>query len=306
MAAGWRRWFVLEGRLRTLWRVLLFGVGFLALLQVGLILLAAVGEFPVAQDRLSGGLVVRATLALLAALCWGWVLLVGIDGRPPADLGFGLSPRVPTELLAGLAVGIAAILGTTALVSALGGYRYVAEAGTAAGWLAVAGSSLVAFALPAAAEEAVFRGYLFRTLIDGAGPFWATVLTSLVFALAHGGNPNVAGLGLLNIFLAGVLLAVAVLRTGSLWFASTLHLGWNWVMAGPLDLPVSGLESFDIPLYDVVAGSPAWLSGGAFGPEGGLAGTIAVTIGLTLVIRMTRPGSRLAGPPAHRRTGHGD
>jgi uncharacterized protein len=41
----------------------------------------------------------------------------------------------------------------------------------------------------------------------------------------------VAPLGLANIFLAGVMLAVAYLRTRSLWFATGVHLGWNWTMA---------------------------------------------------------------------------
>jgi hypothetical protein len=286
--------------------VLLFVAGFLLVLQTALVLLPSLSTLPVANDRLSPGLIAQAGLALIAALVTGWALLAWVDRRPLSELGFGLSRRVPLELAVGLGIGVAAILGTTALLAALGGYRLVPEPGSVAGWLAVAGTSLVAFAVPAAAEEAVFRGYLFRTLLDGAGPWVAVALTSLLFAWAHGGNPNAGALGLLNIYLAGVLLAVAVLRTASLWFASTLHLGWNWVMAGPLDLPVSGLESYDIPLYDVEIRGADWLTGGAFGPEGGLAGTIAVMVGIGLVLWTTRPGSRLAGTQADRRAGHGN
>ncbi len=286
--------------------MLAFVAGFILVLQVELLLLPGVAGVPIADDRLSAGLIAQAALGLAAALITGWALLAWVDRRPLAELGFGLSRRVPLELVAGLGVGTVAMLVTTALFAGLGGYRFVAEPGTTAGWLTVAAGSLVAFAVPAAAEEAIFRGYLFRAVVDGAGPWAAVALTSLLFALSHGGNPNAGPLGLLNIYLAGVLLAVAVLRTASLWFASALHLGWNWVMAGPLDLPVSGLESYDIPFYDVEARGADWLTGGAFGPEGGLAGTIAVAMGIALILWITRPGSRLAGSYADRRAGHGN
>jgi hypothetical protein len=44
-----------------------------------------------------------------------------------------------------------------------------------------------------------------------------------------------------------------------------------------LDTPVSGIP-FDIPLLDYNAGNPTWLTGGKFGPEGGLAASIALTL----------------------------
>ena len=39
---------------------------------------------------------------------------------------------------------------------------------------------------------------------------------------------------------------------------------------------MSGLP-FDIPYIDYRGGSPGWLTGGAFGPEGGLLATVALT-----------------------------
>jgi uncharacterized protein len=88
------------------------------------------------------------------------------------------------------------------------------------------------------------------------------------------------------------MLSLAVLWTGSLWFASALHLGWNWATVGLLDLPVSGWELFDAPLYDGAATGPRWLTGGEFGPEGGLVGTMAVVAGITLTWWYARPGAR--------------
>ena len=56
-----------------------------------------------------------------------------------------------------------------------------------------------------------------------------------------------------------------------MWTAFGAHLGWNATLAA-LAAPVSGLP-FDIPYIDYRMGGPAWLTGGAFGPEGGLLAT---------------------------------
>jgi uncharacterized protein len=62
----------------------------------------------------------------------------------------------------------------------------------------------------------------------------------------------------------------------SLWFATAVHLGWNWTMASLFDLPVSGIAMFQTPLYEPVTRGDTWVGGGTFGPEGGIAGTIGL------------------------------
>ncbi|MGH7460588.1 MAG: lysostaphin resistance A-like protein, partial [Longimicrobiales bacterium] len=156
-----------------------------------------------------------------------------------------------------------------------GWLRFAPDQGTTAAWAATLLGDLGLMGVAAAAEEAMFRGYPFQVLVRAAGAPAAVVVSSVAFSLAHNTNPNVDDIALLNIFLAGVLLAVAYLVTRSLWFATAIHLGWNWSMASLADLPVSGLELFDTPLYEPVLRGPAWATGGAFGPEGGLTGTIA-------------------------------
>jgi hypothetical protein len=56
-------------------------------------------------------------------------------------------------------------------------------------------------------------------------------------------------------------------------------------MATLFDLPVSGLQVFDTPLYAPAVGGPGWWSGALFGPEGGLVGTIGFGLALLLVLR---------------------
>jgi hypothetical protein len=201
-------------------------------------------------------------------------------------MGLAWTRQTPKELALGLGVGLAAI-GVAALVMfATGGLRYTPQPGDAGGWLRVAATSFGFFAVPAIAEEVLFRGYAFQVTVRVVGPVAGTLAASTLFAAAHAANPSAAPLGLVNIFLAGVLLSAAYLRTRSLWFASALHLGWNWGMAGPLDLPVSGLEMVDAPLYEPVIGGSPWVTGAAFGPEGGFVGTLAFMLALLAVLKL--------------------
>lgn len=224
-------------------------------------------------------------LAALAAVIAGIVLLRGLDGRPAGALGIAWTSRTPIEVAAGLAIGVAAI-GATAAALWIGGLLYwEPEAGTLASWVQVVSRDFAIFAVAAFAEEAMFRGYGFQALVRGIGALPATMLASGLFALAHAQNPHVGTFALINIFLAGVLLSAAYLRTLSLWFATAVHLGWNWGMASLLDLPVSGIAMFETPLYDAVVGGPVWVSGGEFGPEAGVAGTFAFLAALVVIMR---------------------
>jgi uncharacterized protein len=279
---GSNGWLVRGGELRAVWRLVLFAVLFLALLQLGFF--AAVGTFgmPDVEEHMARVLLIQSVMLLGAALVAGWVMLRWIDRRPAGELGFALERRVPRDLAAGLAIGAVALVAIVLVLALFGAFRFTHAPGSVPEWAGVMATALLFLALPAAAEEALFRGYPFRTLVRGIGPVGATLIMSALFALVHGANPHVGAFGYFNIFAAGVMLSLAMLWTGSLWFATALHLGWNWAMAALLDLPVSGLDLFDAPLYDGAPVGPDWLTGGVFGPEGGLAGSLAVVVGIIL------------------------
>lgn len=269
--------------LGVLARVALFVALFL-LLWVGAVVLLG----PVAAWLGAPSIAMQGGTMLLAALAAGWALLVFGDNGEPAALGFHIEGTAVAESLVGFGVGAAMLGVAVGVLLIVGGVDYAAEAGAAGdvarSWL----HGLLVLALPAFAEEALFRGYPFQVLVRGVGAVAATLAVSALFALVHADNPAAERFGLLNIFLAGVLLSVAYLRTASLWFASMLHLSWNWTMASVADLPVSGLTFLDTPGYEPVLSGPAWLTGGAFGPEGGAVGTLAFGAGLLAVWSVTR------------------
>jgi membrane protease YdiL (CAAX protease family) len=163
------------------------------------------------------------------------------------------------------------------LMAGTGALRWVPEDGNALSWILGAGSALLIFAVPAAAEEAMLRGYPLQALAEAWGSPRAVGATAVAFGLLHMWNPGVGWLETVNVGLAGLLLGVVYVRTLSLWWATGVHLGWNWSHGYAADVSVSGLDVVDAPLYQGVVSGPGWLSGGAFGPEGTLAATVILT-----------------------------
>ena len=134
----------------------------------------------------------------------------------------------------------------------------------------------------AVGEEMLFRGYGFQVLVKGIGPFATILPVAVLFGLAHSQNLNFGPLALFNTILWGVVLGYAYLRSGDLWLPIGLHFGWNWT------LPLARRQSQRVyngcyrvrdALETSWGRSEGCLSGGAYGPEGGLL-TTAVAIGL--------------------------
>lgn len=280
-----------RGDVRAAWKLL-----FWLTMAVSIVL---VGTAVLALARVDGTAWAGPALFLAAATGAGAMAARLLDERRPGALGFPVHRPAWRESAAGAGLGAGMLLATVAALAVAGSMRWVADGGTAADYGAALAGQVAFLAVAAAAEEAVFRGYPFQVLVRAAGVVPALALTSAVFAAGHLPNDNVAPLGIANIFLAGVMLGVAYLRTRSLWFATAVHLGWNWAMSFVVDLPVSG-RPFDTPLYDAVDRGPAWLTGGAFGPEAGVAVT-AVLLAATAWLWRTRalapaPGTRALRP----------
>jgi len=282
VSPDWSSVFVAHGRVRSFWRILLFAGLFWAILQF-----TAVAGFAIlALVDLDGpriAMLPQWIAALVAALAAGWILISRLDGRRPGAIGSAWTPASPAESFHGLWIGIASLGLVVAVLAFVGWIAYRPQPGTVGGFLWVLAADFAFFGLAAAAEEAIFRGYPFQVLVQGIGAVAATLLASAAFAAAHLNNPGITGIALFNIFLAGVMLSAAYFRTRTLWFPTAIHLGWNWSMATIFDLPVSGLDFLDTPLYQPVVEGPDWVTGGAFGPEAGIPATVALLLALLAV-----------------------
>ena len=234
------------------------------------------------QNPGAGPLLLQSLAMLLSTALVTWLIGMRILRFTLADLryrvshrgaGFGLG-AVAGALAAGTGLGVAALVG---------GAEWYRESGSPGDYAATVARTLVVLAPAALAEEALFRGVPLLALASAFGRGTAVVLIAVVFALAHLANPNVTPLAVGNIALAGIFLGLAFYAPGGIWTAWGAHLGWNGMLAA-LDAPVSGVP-FSIPLIDYDPGAPAWLTGGPFGPEGGLASTLALTIAVLVARR---------------------
>jgi membrane protease YdiL (CAAX protease family) len=91
----------------------------------------------------------------------------------------------------------------------------------------------------------------------------------------HVDNPGADAESIGLVILAGFFLGSVLVATKSLYAAIAVHFAWNWAMAAGLHTPVSGLPII-APDYRVVDAGPDWLTGGTWGPEGGLAAGLSM------------------------------
>jgi membrane protease YdiL (CAAX protease family) len=229
-----------------------------------------------------GATLVQAGTMIVSTALATWLIGMRVLGLTLADLRYRVPQRGAGFAFGALAGAVAA--GVSLAIGALaGGAEWVREQGTLAGYAQAATTTTLILAPAALSEEILFRGVPLVLLASSLGRGTAVVLLAIAFSLAHLANPNVTMLGVGNIALAGVFLGLAFYAPGGIWTAWGAHLGWNAILAA-LDTPVSGVP-FPIPLLDYEPGDPVWLTGGQFGPEGGLASTIALTIAVLVARR---------------------
>lgn len=137
-----------------------------------------------------------------------------------------------------------------------------------------------------AAEEVLIRGWALPVIGARYKPWVGLLVSSLIFSLLHGLNPGLSTIALVNLALFGVFAGLYAIREGSLWGICAIHSVWNWVQ---------GIFGFRLAepkraaaLFEFDESGADWLTGGPFGPEGGL----AVTIVLMISIGLERSGSR--------------
>ena len=190
----------------------------------------------------------------------------------------------------GFAAGLLLFLGAAAILAALG--ALVPEQGDPSRQgLAALGGVLIVLAgwiVQGGAEELLLRGWVMPVLGARYRPWVGLAVSSLLFAVMHGLNPGISLLALFNLALFAAFAGLYALREGSLWGISALHSVWNWVQGNILGFDVSGMAGGGITLFNFKTQGPDWLTGGAFGPEGGLAVTAVLLVGIALVLFWNR------------------
>lgn len=215
--------------------------------------------------------------------------------RPPAEL----DPRRLVGLLHGLVLGAGGMLLVFCLCWVLG-LREVAGTDPDSPMV----RPILMMGLTAGvAEEMIFRGIVFRLVETGLGTWGATVVSGLVFGLAHLSNPGGTWWGATAIALeAGVMFALLYALTRSLWVVIGVHAAWNVVQGPVLGSAVSGATVNGDGLVISYPTGPDLLSGGAFGLEASLVAVLVwCAFSAWLVTLLLRSSHRVVEPWWRRR-----
>lgn len=230
--------------------------------------------FDVGEDRSIFQLTVSQAfnLAGTTLLLYGMMRL--IDLEPFVNLGFHTKGRKPDMLIGIIAGLIFMVAGFGILQSA--GYLTVNEYVfdfTDFFYL------LLLFVFVAFAEEMLMRGYVLKNLMLSMNKYVALVLSSLMFSMLHGLNPNFSWFSFLSLFLAGIALGITYIYTKNLWFPIAFHFSWNFFQS-IMGFNVSGLD-----MYSFVETTPSMenqmISGAAFGLEGSV---LALVFEVTVIV----------------------
>ena len=216
---------------------------------------------------------------LLSVFIVTFLMMRFLDRRPFSDLGFSLKGR-GKDILYGflMAVLIYAIGFGVCLLPG-----QIEVVGVHLHWSDLLLSGLF-FAMVAIVEETMMRGYVLgRLLRTRLNKFISLLISSLLFALLHLMNPNVAFLPMLNLVLGGLLLGASYLYTRNLWFPVSLHFFWNWIQGPVLGYEVSG-NRFCETLFSLRLPANNLINGGAFGFEGSLVCTVLATLFTLFII----------------------
>jgi membrane protease YdiL (CAAX protease family) len=115
-------------------------------------------------------------------------------------------------------------------------------------------------------EEFAFRGYVQFTLTQAIG-FWpAAVALSILFGAVHWANPGETPAGIFGVVLSGLFWCFTLHRTGTLWFAISMHASFDFGETFLYSVPDSG-AIFPGHLSSATLAGPTWLTGGSAGPE---------------------------------------
>ena len=227
------------------------------------------------------------------ALALSAAYLCGLDGRSLHLLGLSTFPGWLRHAGIGLAWGAGVISSAAILLLATRSADVTVFGSRSLSRLLVLAVFLL---LSSLFEELAFRGYALTRAADSLGPVVACLASSALFGLAHFANPQATPLSTLNTALAGVLLAIARLRSRALWMPIALHFAWNFSLGPVFSFPVSGY-TFGAERLSAPALGPLWLTGGAYGPEGSVALTIALAAAIPLLLRLPRRFQPLSSEP---------
>ncbi len=294
-------WNYEERRLRVFWRLLVHAVIAIALALIVIIVVAEpltaahkAGHFLADLNKQSYDRVINMIVGPLLVIAFGvsvWIAAKYVDRRPSLErFGIAFDGRWWLWLVMGASLGgllMVFVFGVEYLAgwALVGGYWKTTVPGVTV-TLAIAFTTVKVICV-ATYEELISRGYQLANLREAIGTRGAILLSSMIFALLHLGTENVTGLSIFSLLINGIMFALAATLSGRLSYAIGLHMTWNFVQGAVFGFPVSG-DKEGASIIAIQQLGPQLITGGAYGPEGGLFGIAASLLGTAVIVASVR------------------
>ncbi|QGM80342.1 CPBP family intramembrane glutamic endopeptidase [Otariodibacter oris] len=237
---------------------------------IGIVLLMPQTEEAMISPSSTLSMILNVLLSLLVIRFMGKVKL--------STLGLTTNKLVK-NILIGIFGGFLAITVVTLLIAALGGidliFNFKPE------YLGTLILGVIFFAFQGTFEELIYRGYLMPYFSKAMKQFWAIIITSILFMLMHGLNPNMTALPVINLMLASVVFSLIYVLSGNLLLVGFAHGTWNYLQGFFYGSEVSGNHIQESVFTAIAQPNKDLISGGGFGFEGGI---ITSLLGVILII----------------------
>jgi len=205
-----------------------------------------------------------------------------IEKRTLTTMGF-VRKNAVKDYLIGFAVGIG-MFAAALLLCVISGMVTVSFSGGSIGMILL---FLLGYLIQGMSEEVLLRGYFMVSLARSNSIGWAVMMSSVMFALLHIFNDGISVMAIVNITLFGLMMALYMLKQGSIWGVCAIHSAWNFVQGNVFGVQVSGMPLTESLFVSELTGSK-WITGGDFGLEGGLTVTIVLLAGIVVIMLRKR------------------
>jgi membrane protease YdiL (CAAX protease family) len=236
---------------------------------------------------LRGELPLKAIFAFFVAL--GTWVVSRLEKRPLAAYGMPADQAFGARFWEGCVWGFTMLSAVLLVIRLTGHFQIDSVALSGAAIFKYAAGWAMVFYAVAISEEFIFRGYLLFVYTRGMKFWYAALILSILFGVAHLGNPNENVFGILQVVVVGMIFCLTIRRTGTLWLAVGFHATWDWAQTFFYGTPDSGLLGAGRLLNSSSVG-PKWLTGGSAGPEGSLIAFVVLLL-FALLIHLRFPNA---------------
>lgn len=218
-----------------------------------------------------------------------YIRVVSIEGRSFSSIGFCKKGWIKKYLI-GFTIGAILTISEVALLYTFGlisvNHNPIQPVGLSdINYISII---LIGWIVQSSAEEILTRGWLMNILSAKYNVWVGLIVSSTYFGFMHLFNPNISYIAIINLILTGFLFGLYVLKTNNLWGACGIHCAWNFFMGNIFGLEVSGTSPAIGTLFDLDLIGSTVLSGGKFGPEGGICETIILIVSIIIIIYLDK------------------